>query len=342
MCVLRNVISGYLSVFRKSAERRCASRCGSWVSMLAASMRASTCERSGRASSSVSVPAQRANRPCTFEMTRCRTANPIFEWARSMSHVVWVRAVALIVLMKLLLCRYWDRLCDNTHMLVKKKPSVFRVEFFAQARQRDGLGPREPARNGAVERRGRGRHALDQLQSAPRDARDRVAPVLVGAGAPDQAAALEPVDHAGEIGRPLDHAPGDLAARVSGGVRALEDAQHVVLRRTDVVLLEQPRGALLQERRRHQQVEHRLVHRAFEAVLDQTFAERGGHDVGLDARGQYVLQHILSPANGMRSRQGKRRRGNQLRDGPGASGAGPTRFRAAWSRLLRGPAQLAG
>ena len=64
---------GWFSTSKNSAERRCASRFGSDVSMLAASMRTETRDDDGLCSSKSTTPCQCSNAPRTFEMTMWRT-----------------------------------------------------------------------------------------------------------------------------------------------------------------------------------------------------------------------------------------------------------------------------
>ena len=84
MRVLRKRSSGNFSTSKKSAERRCASRCGVPVSMLEASMVASTDDRVRSPSSSAIAPVYLAKRPRTFETTMWRIEKLMPEWAASM------------------------------------------------------------------------------------------------------------------------------------------------------------------------------------------------------------------------------------------------------------------
>ncbi len=78
MRVVLNEISGKRFTWKKSAERRCASRCGSFVSMLAASIFTST-KDAARSLSNCTVPVHLPKRPCTLEITRCRIEKVMLE-----------------------------------------------------------------------------------------------------------------------------------------------------------------------------------------------------------------------------------------------------------------------
>ena len=93
---LRNRSSGYFSTSKKSADRRWASRWGVPVSMLAASMVASTTDRVRSPSSSSTVPVYLAKRPRTFETTMCRIEKLMPEWAASMFQASCSWAVLLL------------------------------------------------------------------------------------------------------------------------------------------------------------------------------------------------------------------------------------------------------
>jgi hypothetical protein len=84
MRVLRNRISGKRSTSRKSGDRRCVSRWAVPVSMLAASMVASTTDRVRSASSMARVPLYFVKWPRTFETTMWRTEKLMPEWTGSM------------------------------------------------------------------------------------------------------------------------------------------------------------------------------------------------------------------------------------------------------------------
>src|SRR3989440_895107 len=83
----RNSILGWRSVSRKSADRRCPSRVGSPVSMLAASMLTSAQDLSGSSSTWI-VPANEPERPRTPAIVRCRMPSSIEEWTGSMPSTV--------------------------------------------------------------------------------------------------------------------------------------------------------------------------------------------------------------------------------------------------------------
>src|SRR6516164_5699218 len=72
---------GYLSVSRKSAERRWVSRSGVPVVIVVASMVTSTVEFSGCASSATMVPAMPVKWPFTVVNIMCLTANSTIGWA---------------------------------------------------------------------------------------------------------------------------------------------------------------------------------------------------------------------------------------------------------------------
>src|SRR3979409_1584569 len=82
--VLRKEADGYFSTSKKSAERRCASRCASAVSRLAGSMVTSTEEEAGFSASKRSCPLHLVKRPRVFETTMWRTEKATAEWEGSM------------------------------------------------------------------------------------------------------------------------------------------------------------------------------------------------------------------------------------------------------------------
>ncbi len=77
--MLTKRISGYSSTLRKSPLRRWVSRCSVWVSRLAASIVASTCESSGR-SPIVIWPSNLVKRPRTF-VKMCFPMKSTVVWA---------------------------------------------------------------------------------------------------------------------------------------------------------------------------------------------------------------------------------------------------------------------
>jgi hypothetical protein len=80
--VLLKRISGQRSTFRKSGERRCASRWASPVSMLAATIVTSTEDRSGSSAMTI-VPANSRKRPRVLAIIMCRATNSICQRAGS-------------------------------------------------------------------------------------------------------------------------------------------------------------------------------------------------------------------------------------------------------------------
>ena len=100
--VLTNVSVGYLSTAKKSSDRRCASRSGVLVSMLAAWIVKVTDDRAGCSSSNSMAPSKSAKRPRTFEM-RWRTWNAASEWVLSMAYVRVVVAIMCVLLWSLML-----------------------------------------------------------------------------------------------------------------------------------------------------------------------------------------------------------------------------------------------
>jgi hypothetical protein len=70
------------------------------------------------------------------------------------------------------------------------------------------------------------------------DARNDDASVRLRPLARDQAAALEPVEQARDVGLLRDHPLADLAAREPGSAGAAQDSQRVVLRRGEALALE--------------------------------------------------------------------------------------------------------
>ena len=94
MPVLSKVMVGYVSTAKKSSLRRCASRSGVLVSMLAAWISKLTDDCAGWASLKVMVPAKSAKRPRTFVM-RWRTWKVASEWVLSMAKVRTAAAVVM-------------------------------------------------------------------------------------------------------------------------------------------------------------------------------------------------------------------------------------------------------
>src|SRR4051794_38052667 len=95
IAVATKVSSGWLSASKKSAERRCASRWGSFVSTEA------TCTvpdavAVARSSPITSVPSNSRNAPLTVAMPRCLTENSTFEWLGSTLQVP-VSGVVVVV-----------------------------------------------------------------------------------------------------------------------------------------------------------------------------------------------------------------------------------------------------
>ena len=88
-------MAGYCSTWKKSSDRRCASRSGVPVSMLAAWIVKLTADASGDASSKVIEPPRSVKRPRTF-VTRWRTWKVASEWVLSMAMVLTAIAVALM------------------------------------------------------------------------------------------------------------------------------------------------------------------------------------------------------------------------------------------------------
>ena len=76
---------GWVSTSKKSAERRCVSRCSWLVSMLAASMVPVT--EVSPSASVVIEPEKVENRPRTVAITMCLTEKPMLEWEGSMFQV---------------------------------------------------------------------------------------------------------------------------------------------------------------------------------------------------------------------------------------------------------------
>src|ERR1700676_4494843 len=69
----RKVMVGWLATSKKSALRRCSSRCNSRVSMDEVSMLTSTVDFAGSNGSSTALPLTLVNSPRTFEIIKCRT-----------------------------------------------------------------------------------------------------------------------------------------------------------------------------------------------------------------------------------------------------------------------------
>ena len=105
MAVLTKVSVGYCSTAKKSSDRRCVSRSGWPVSMLAAWIVNRTDERSGCASSKSMVPAKSENRPRTLQI-RWRTWKVASEWAVSIWSVRTGVATAVVMACVLSSCVY--------------------------------------------------------------------------------------------------------------------------------------------------------------------------------------------------------------------------------------------
>jgi hypothetical protein len=75
--VLLKVIVGWAATLKKSAERRCSSKSGWSVSMLAVSMVTSTDELARLARSSFSVPSYLVNSPKVCEKPRWSISKPM-------------------------------------------------------------------------------------------------------------------------------------------------------------------------------------------------------------------------------------------------------------------------
>ena len=95
MAVLTKVMAGCCSTWKKSWDRRWASRSGVPVSMLAAWIVKATVDRSGEASSKVIEPPRSVKRPRTL-VTRWRTWKMASEWVLSIANVLTAVAVALM------------------------------------------------------------------------------------------------------------------------------------------------------------------------------------------------------------------------------------------------------
>src|SRR5690348_1855098 len=101
--VERNDRVGNLSTSKKSALFKCASRCGSRVLIVDASISACTRELAMFCSSNSSEPFTAVNSPFTFEIIMCLTLNWALEWTGSMFQVVVFTSGMAIALMILLL-----------------------------------------------------------------------------------------------------------------------------------------------------------------------------------------------------------------------------------------------
>jgi hypothetical protein len=84
--------------------------------------------------------------------------------------------------------------------------------------------------------------AGEQFKAHGRDGDLDGAPVLAGPAAGGEAAPLQAVQQAGDVGFALDHAGGDVAAEQTRVTGAAQDAEHVVLRRRQPVLLQEGGG----------------------------------------------------------------------------------------------------
>jgi len=81
-----------------------------------------------------------------------------------------------------------------------------------------------------------GTHGFQQLDTFGSDIGNGLPLVFAAASAPDELARLQAIDQAGDVGGAIEHAAGDLAARMALGIDAAQDAQHVILWARDFVL----------------------------------------------------------------------------------------------------------
>ena len=133
---------------------------------------------------------------------------------------------------------------------------------------------------------------FEQDEPGVRDGGDRLAPVLRVAAAPDQPLPDQAVQHAGDVRRPVDHAPRHLVPGVPIGMHAAEDAQDVVLVGRDPVAVPQRRRHLIEVIGDYQQAHDRLVGERAEPALLKALADRHGVNM--------CCKHVLSRAAGDR------------------------------------------
>src|SRR6185437_1769748 len=128
--VLRNVISGYRSTSRKSADLRCASRWSVRVSMLAASITASTDDAVGSVSFIWMVPLTPVNRPFTVVIMRCLAPNSTSVCAGSSVHVLDVVDGCMVeVVISLLLRKAVARAAQRTGAIPSSLKPFMQLTF---------------------------------------------------------------------------------------------------------------------------------------------------------------------------------------------------------------------
>ena len=105
----------------------------------------------------------------------------------------------------------------------------------------------------------------------------------------DEAGALQAVEQAGDVGRPVEEALADVAARGPLRVTAAQDPEDVVLGRREVVRRHRGRELAHDPRVRHDHVEHGLVCGRIELVLLDEVGE-GAHGVTASGGGERLMQ----------------------------------------------------
>ena len=104
----------------------------------------------------------------------------------------------------------------------RAQPAQFAAVLFAKAM--------ENGSHFGVERRLDG---IEQLDAFGGNEGDGLLFIFAAAKPPDQPAGLQAIEEARDVRGAIEHAAGDLAARVSLRVDTAQDAQHVVLRAGD-------------------------------------------------------------------------------------------------------------
>jgi hypothetical protein len=122
-----------------------------------------------------------------------------------------------------------------------------------------------------------GPHGLQQLDAFRGDVGDCLSLVFVAAGAADEFSCLQTIDEARNIRGAVQHAAGDLAARVPARVDAAKNPEHIVLRPGDAMLGAQAVHKLVQRGGGNDHAQERLLYGTGEVGLLQALAERIRH-----------------------------------------------------------------
>ena len=134
-----------------------------------------------------------------------------------------------------------------------------------------------------------GLDGLQQLEPLGGDAGYGLALVVTAAAAPHQALGLQAIDEAGDVGGALDHALGDLAAGMALGMDTAQDAQDVVLRAGETVMLADLIDHVIDGTGGDGKAEQSLLLGAGESGLLEAAAEGFGHPDSVIARNELVV-----------------------------------------------------